>query len=101
MQVFNSGPPIPDEPREHLFGPSPQKRRRQSRRLGLGLFICAEIARVRGGCLTFTSDERDTRFRFDMKLSDPNGHNSLTESGPTTSTQAALTATTVACSVGQ
>ena len=34
--------------------------------LGLGLYIADQIAQAHGGTLSFTSDEKETRFSFSM-----------------------------------
>jgi sigma-B regulation protein RsbU (phosphoserine phosphatase) len=36
--------------------------------LGLGLYVCAEIARAHGGDLTAPSTQAETRFTFSMPL---------------------------------
>lgn len=67
IEVANSGKPIPVELRRHIFEPFSRTPIGDPRHgLGLGLYICSEIARAHGGRLTFTSNDRETRFRFEM-----------------------------------
>lgn len=67
LSVANAGEQIPEAARERLFQPFSRAIYRQQG-LGLGLWICAEIARAHGATLTVTSDLRETRFTFRMPL---------------------------------
>lgn len=67
LSVANSGPPIPEDSRAHLFQPffrAPGFTDREG--LGLGLFISSEIAAAHGGTLGVSSDEEETCFTFTM-----------------------------------
>lgn len=67
LTVANQGAPIPDDIRPKLFQPfSRSYSGEKGSGLGLGLYICAEIARAHHGRLDFTSDENETRFTFRM-----------------------------------
>jgi len=67
ISVANQGPPIPPEAMERLFQPFFRGEVRASQQgLGLGLHIASEIARSHGGALSVVSDERETRFTFEM-----------------------------------
>ena len=69
ISVANAGEPIPASARARLFHPF--SRAGASPRqdgLGLGLWICSEIARGHGGALSVNSDARETRFTFRMPL---------------------------------
>jgi signal transduction histidine kinase len=59
LSVANSGEPIPDPFREHLFDPT---RRGTWSSDHLGLYIVREIVRAHGGCIELTSDESATVF---------------------------------------
>ena len=50
---MNSGKPIPEEQRAHLFGPF---RRGSGNGSGLGLYIVDQIVRAHGGSIELTSD---------------------------------------------
>jgi len=68
LAVINKGNPIPPEMQPHLFEPFTKEGKRPSQQgLGLGLYICAEIARAHGATLTCTSNESKTCFRFQME----------------------------------
>jgi sigma-B regulation protein RsbU (phosphoserine phosphatase) len=68
LSVINKGNPIPEVLHQKLFEPFNKESLRASRQgLGLGLYICAEIARAHNASLTFTSDEQETSFRFYME----------------------------------
>jgi phosphoserine phosphatase RsbU/P len=68
LSVINKGEPIPEELRDQLFEPFSKESVRASRHgLGLGLYICAEIAKAHGATLTFTSDKEETCFRLFME----------------------------------
>ena len=67
ISVHNNGRPIPPEMHEHLFAPFTREANRPSQNgLGLGLYICSEIAQAHGGNLRFTSDEKETSFTFQI-----------------------------------
>ena len=67
ISVHNGGTPIPEEIRRHLFEPFVREAVRPSQEgLGLGLYICAQIARAHGGDLKVASDENETVFTFTM-----------------------------------
>ncbi|WP_205853790.1 GAF domain-containing sensor histidine kinase [Phenylobacterium deserti] len=69
LSVANHGQPIPDHIRPRLFQPFNRKGSGEVREgLGLGLYICSQIAAAHGGSLNVTSDERETRFDFRMPL---------------------------------
>lgn len=65
LSVCNKGVPIPENLHERLFSPFTRKVNRSNQNgLGLGLFICSEIATAHKGTLRFTSDEEETCFTF-------------------------------------
>lgn len=65
--VSNTGPMIPPETAERLFQPFSRSNGRRGRQgLGLGLYICSEIARAHGGTLDVDSSALETRFVFRM-----------------------------------
>lgn len=67
LSVSNGGAPILPEALDKLFQPFFRGDARDSRQgLGLGLYICAEIARAHGGSLVATSTSDKTTFRFSM-----------------------------------
>jgi signal transduction histidine kinase len=67
LVVCNTGEAIPREVLRHLFEPfSGELGGKRREGLGLGLYICAEIARAHGGRLEVRSDAIDTRFAFTM-----------------------------------
>ena len=67
IAVVNAGDRIPDAAMDHLFEPFHREQVRPSQEgLGLGLYICAEIARAHGGTLDVRSDASSTRFVFRM-----------------------------------
>jgi sigma-B regulation protein RsbU (phosphoserine phosphatase) len=67
LSVANSGDPIPEEARSHLFQPFFRGEARPSRNgLGLGLFIACQIAKAHDGTLEVSSTEEETRFTFKM-----------------------------------
>jgi signal transduction histidine kinase len=69
LSVANAGQRIEPETLERLFQPfSRAAARPHQKGLGLGLYICAEIARAHGGDLTVTSTEEETQFTFTMPL---------------------------------
>ena len=65
--VANAGSPIEPSALDRLFQPFFRGKVRGSREgLGLGLYICAEIARAHGGNIDVTSDTSLTRFTLRM-----------------------------------
>ena len=67
LSVSNSGPAIEPAALERLFQPFFRGKTRSSREgLGLGLYICNEIARAHGGTLDVTSDSQTTCFTLRM-----------------------------------
>jgi sigma-B regulation protein RsbU (phosphoserine phosphatase) len=69
ITVANEGKPIPDHVKNHLFEPffrATSSAEKQG--LGLGLFICSEIARSHGGRLEVHSDTKQTAFLFRMPV---------------------------------
>lgn len=69
LSVANSGEPIPPAALERLFQPFTRGEIQPHHQgLGLGLYICAEIARAHGGQLDVTSSTEETRFTFRMPL---------------------------------
>lgn len=67
LRVCNGGAAIPDEARASLFQPFFKGDPRSSPQgLGLGLYICAQIAEAHGGALKATSDEVETCFELDI-----------------------------------
>ncbi len=61
LEVENSGPPISEELRPHVFEPF-MRGRDEGPGLGLGLFVVGEIARAHGGRASFRSDGSGTVF---------------------------------------
>jgi signal transduction histidine kinase len=69
LSVANAGERIEPETLERLFQPfSRAAARPHQKGLGLGLYICAEIARAHGGDLSVTSTDVETRFTFTMPV---------------------------------
>jgi sigma-B regulation protein RsbU (phosphoserine phosphatase) len=67
ISVSNSGTPIPVYLHEHLFAPFTREVSRPSQHgVGLGLYICSEIAHAHNATLSFTSTEKETCFTFYM-----------------------------------
>jgi signal transduction histidine kinase len=67
LSVRNAGNPIPDAALARLFQPFFRGEVSASQQgLGLGLYICSEIARAHGGTLTATSTLERTTFLFRM-----------------------------------
>ena len=76
LSVINSGDPIAHSALDRLFQPFFRGKARASREgLGLGLYICAEIAKAHGGTIDVTSDSYATHFRLRMptgiRISEP------------------------------
>ena len=69
LSVANAGQRIQPETLERLFLPfSRAAARPHQKGLGLGLYICAEIARAHGGAITVASTDDETRFTFSMPV---------------------------------
>jgi sigma-B regulation protein RsbU (phosphoserine phosphatase) len=68
LSVANRGEAIPASTRARLFQPFARGADRRGQGLGLGLYICAEIARAHGGTLDVASTDVETRFTFKMPL---------------------------------
>lgn len=70
LEVWNHGPPIPEEYLPKIFAPFWRKSILESREgLGLGLYICSEIVKAHGGTLTVTSKQTEgTRFTTTIPL---------------------------------
>ncbi|CAN7262930.1 GAF domain-containing sensor histidine kinase [Phenylobacterium sp. LjRoot219] len=69
LSVANAGEPIPEAARARLFQPfSRTAGQPRQAGLGLGLWICAEVARAHEGTLSLTSDATETRFTLRMPL---------------------------------
>ena len=69
LTIRNRGEPIPAAALERLFQPFERGSVRAGLGgLGLGLYICSEIAKAHGGTLVATSDEDSTCFTFTMPL---------------------------------
>ena len=67
LSVANQGEPIDPDMLDKLFEPFVREEVRPSRQgVGLGLFICAEIARAHNGRLDVSSSTDCTRFTFKM-----------------------------------
>jgi phosphoserine phosphatase RsbU/P len=67
LRVSNRGEAIPAAAHAHLFQPFYRAQiRPDSKGLGLGLYIAAEIAKAHGGQLGFTSTDKETRFTLTM-----------------------------------
>lgn len=65
LSVSNEGVPIPEDLRGQLFNPFTKQGNRPSQNgLGLGLYICSEIAEAHNGTLSFISDAAQTCFTF-------------------------------------
>ena len=65
---WNDGEPIPESLQPILFAPFKREKNRPSKNgLGLGLYIADQIAKAHGATLSFTSDEKETRFTFMME----------------------------------
>jgi sigma-B regulation protein RsbU (phosphoserine phosphatase) len=70
LAVANSGDPIPPDVLANLFEPFYRGDISHSREgLGLGLYICYEIAQSHGGELKVCSTANETRFTFRMPVS--------------------------------
>lgn len=69
LSVRNAGDPIPDAALAKLFQPFFRGEARPSQQgLGLGLYICSEIARAHGGTLTASSTPEATTLLFRMPI---------------------------------
>ncbi len=70
ISVGNRGKPIPPAVMERLFRPFERGGPDANREgLGLGLYICSEIAKAHGGELTVASTDDKTVFQFTMRRS--------------------------------
>ncbi|WP_081910355.1 nitrogen regulation protein NR(II) [Thermopetrobacter sp. TC1] len=67
VKVRNTGRPVPDEIRPHIFDPFVTTKPSSK---GLGLALVAKIVRDHGGVVEFTSDERFTTFRVLLPIYD-------------------------------
>jgi signal transduction histidine kinase len=69
IEVHNDGPAIPEDVKANLFNPLGRERNvvRNQEGLGLGLFICKEIANAHGGTITATS-ATDVGTTFTVRL---------------------------------
>ncbi|WP_069385126.1 sensor histidine kinase [Halomonas caseinilytica] len=88
LEVANSGEPIPEEDREHLFEAFYQGRIRRKGALkgsGIGLSVAADCARLQQGTLALVEDRLSVCFRLTLPA--------LTESGDATETVPELTGT--------
>ncbi|MEP2722577.1 GAF domain-containing sensor histidine kinase [Roseibium sp.] len=69
FQSINKGDPIPQDAMGKLFLPFSRGEMRSSLQgLGLGLYICSQIAVAHGGSLKADSADRETTFTFKMPL---------------------------------
>lgn len=69
LTVSNSGAMIPPEVTRELFKPFVRASAKPNQQgLGLGLYICSEIAKAHGGTLDVSSTPELTRFTFRMPL---------------------------------
>ena len=66
LSVANQGEPIPERVLAHLFEPFTRPNEGSGQGLGLGLYICCEIAKAHGGRVQVKSDSQATRFTFSM-----------------------------------
>lgn len=65
LSVSNKGIPIPENLHDQLFKPFTREGNRPSKQgLGLGLYICSEIARAHHATLSFTTTKDETSFTF-------------------------------------
>lgn len=69
LSVSNAGEPIPPEIMAELFKPFVRASAGANQQgLGLGLYICSQIAKAHAGTLDVVSTAEGTRFRFRMPL---------------------------------
>lgn len=69
LSVANYGEAIAPDTLAKIFEPFNRGTTADVQGLGLGLYICAEIAKAHGGRLTATSNDKETRFMFTMAVS--------------------------------
>nr|WP_269468737.1 HAMP domain-containing sensor histidine kinase [Alteromonas sp. ASW11-130] len=70
IEVTNEGSEIPREIQQRLFQPFWRcEQNKESKGLGLGLFIASEIAKAHSGDLSVLSENSKTTFTFRMKVS--------------------------------
>lgn len=69
LSVTNNGVPIARHLRDRLFAPFTREVGHDSQHgLGLGLYICSQIAKAHNGSLCFTSSGNETTFSFSMSI---------------------------------
>lgn len=69
ISVANKGQKIPEEALKNLFHPFHREGTESNHNgLGLGLYICSEIAKAHDGILSVTSDDEKTCFRFRVQF---------------------------------
>jgi len=71
LSIINSGQPISQAAQKRLFQPFFRGDYQTGKQegLGLGLFICSEIAKAHGGMLTVHSDDQQTCFKLSIPIS--------------------------------
>lgn len=68
FSVTNYGVPIPEDVNERLFTPFTREPGSENQNgLGLGLYICSEIAKAHDGTLNFVSSANEITFTFCLK----------------------------------
>ena len=71
VQVWDRGPGVPQEDREHVFGRSVRGRSvGTTPGHGLGLFIARRIAEMYGGTVSIVDSSRGANFRLELPLAD-------------------------------
>lgn len=69
ISITNNGKPIAKEVNKQIFTPfSRSSGSSKKDGLGLGLYICSEIAKAHNGNLSFVSEENETTFTFSMNI---------------------------------
>lgn len=67
--VSNAGEPLSEETLELIFKPFHRGKFKPNQQgLGLGLYICSEIAKAHGGKLTVVSSDQEIRFTFRLPV---------------------------------